>query len=209
MNAVALLDRPDLNVVICGNGEVPRGLREFVGNYSFCSIRAGLSDPELANQLAAAKVFVLATRMREGRRPSGEGYGMVLQEAQLAGVPVVAPAYGGSHEVFVDGLTGVAPVDESAEALANALRDLVDDASRLAQMGKEAAEWAYERLAPDPICRTSTKSPAVSCLLATMALDYFNHFPVVLELMGGECSRHIRDGVMWAIPWRHRCPAAR
>jgi glycosyltransferase involved in cell wall biosynthesis len=148
VQAVALLNRPDLNIVICGNGEVPRELREFVGRYSFCSLRAGLSDLELANQLAAAKVFVLATRMREGRRPSGEGYGMVLQEAQLAGVPVVAPAYGGSHEAFVDGLTGMAPVDESVGALANALGDLLADAGLLAQMGKEAAEWAYGRLAP-------------------------------------------------------------
>jgi phosphatidyl-myo-inositol dimannoside synthase len=148
LNAIALLNRPDLSLVICGTGEAPRELRELLSKYPFCHLRVGLSDSELANQLAAAKVFVLATRMRGGRRPCGEGYGMVLQEAQLAGAPVVAPAYGGSHEAFVEGLTGMAPVDERAETLANVLRKLLDDAKRLAEMGDYAAEWACERLFP-------------------------------------------------------------
>jgi len=147
--AVASLKQPGLNLVICGNGAVPNELRELVLKYPFCRLRSGISDLELANQLASAKIFVLATRMREGRRSCGEGYGMVLQEAQLAGAPVIAPAYGGSHEAFVQGLTGIAPVDEEAETLANVLRDLLADTNRLAQMGHDAAEWARTRFSPE------------------------------------------------------------
>ncbi|HUZ22860.1 MAG TPA: glycosyltransferase family 4 protein [Streptosporangiaceae bacterium] len=148
VSAVASLDRPDLSLVICGTGEAPRELRELLSSHTFCHLRVGLSDSELASQFAAARVFVLATRMRGGRRPCGEGYGIVLQEAQLAGAPVVAPAYGGSHEAFVEGVTGVAPVDEKAETLANVLRELLGDAKRLAKMGNDAAAWAYESLSP-------------------------------------------------------------
>jgi phosphatidylinositol alpha-1,6-mannosyltransferase len=148
VNAIASLNRTGLSLVICGTGEAPRELRALLCRYPFCHLRVGLSDSELASQLAAADIFVLATRMRGGRKPCGEGYGMVLQEAQLAGAPVVAPAYGGSHEAFVEGLTGVAPVDEKAETLADVLRDLLDDTKRLAQMSDDAAEWAYQRLFP-------------------------------------------------------------
>jgi len=134
--------------VVCGTGEPPLELRRTLERHSFCSLRVGLSDFELARQFAAAKLFVLATRMRRGRRASGEGYGMVLQEAQLAGVPVVAPAYGGSHEAFVDGLTGAAPVDESVGALGKTLAGLLGNAKTLDQMSRKAAEVADQRLNP-------------------------------------------------------------
>ena len=48
-------------------------------------------------------------RPRCGRRAVGEGFGLVLLEAQAAGTPVIAPAYGGSREAYVEGVTGVAP----------------------------------------------------------------------------------------------------
>ncbi len=148
IQAVAMLRRPGLELVVCGSGEAPAELEELLSRYSFCRLRAALSDSELAMQLASAKVFVLATRTRRGRRGCGEGYGMVLQEAQLAGSPVVGPAYGGSHEAFIEGVTGLAPADERAATLANVLENLLDDTKRLDEMAKDAAEWAYEMFAP-------------------------------------------------------------
>jgi glycosyltransferase involved in cell wall biosynthesis len=89
-------------------------------------VRAGLSDRDLADELAAADLFVLATQTRSGRRAVGEGFGLVLLEAQAAGTPVIAPAYGGSREAYIEGVTGVAPLDESAEALLRSLQDLLE-----------------------------------------------------------------------------------
>ena len=103
----------------------------------------------MANEFAAADLCVLATRTRFGRNPYGEGFGLVLIEAQVAGTPVVAPAYGGSNDAFIEGVTGVAPADESAGALAKTLGQLLGDRSRLAQMGKCAAEWSREFFAPE------------------------------------------------------------
>jgi hypothetical protein len=37
----------------------------------------------------------------------------VLIEAQVAGTPVIVPAYGGSSSAYVEGMTGAAPTDES------------------------------------------------------------------------------------------------
>ena len=81
-------------------------------------LRPGLTDHDLAAQFAASDLFVLASRTRSGRRPCGEGFGLVLLEAQVAGTAVVGPAHGGSPDAYLDGVTGATPRDESAAALA-------------------------------------------------------------------------------------------
>jgi glycosyltransferase involved in cell wall biosynthesis len=149
LDAVAALGRPDIRVTVCGSGEPSPDLLRLVAKHQRCILRPGLTDSELAHQLAAADLFVLATRTRPGRRPSGEGFGLVLLEAQVAGTPVVGPAYGGSHDAFIERITGVAPADETTEALAKVLGELLRDPRGLAQMGRRASEWARECFAPE------------------------------------------------------------
>jgi len=149
ISAVAGLGRSDIRLTVCGSGSVPDELSRVVRRHPWCTLRAGLSDCELAGELAAADLFVLATRTRVGRQVSGEGFGLSLLEAQVAGTPVVGPAYGGSRDAYIDRITGVAPLDESAEALTKTLDGLVTDPQRLGQMGKRAAAWARECSAPE------------------------------------------------------------
>jgi phosphatidyl-myo-inositol dimannoside synthase len=149
LQAVEMLARTDVSLTICGSGEASPELRSLVNHYPFCSLMPGLSDRELAQKLAQADLFVLATRTRPGRNPSGEGFGLVLLEAQVAGTPVVAPASGGSHDAYLDQVTGVAPAEETAESLYKTLDDLLRDRHRLVQMGQKAAEWARESFSPD------------------------------------------------------------
>ncbi len=147
--AVAALGRPDVSLTICGIGDPPASLLRLVSEYPWCTVRAGLSDGDLARELAAADLFVLATKTRSGRRVAGEGFGLVLVEAQAAGTPVIAPAYGGSREAYIEGVTGVAPADESAEALTRTLHDLLKDPARLAWMSGHAAQWTRQAFAPE------------------------------------------------------------
>jgi len=147
--ATAALGRPDVCLTICGSGEPPGDLLALVSKYSWCTIRPGLTDGDFARELAAADLFVLATQTRSGRRAVGEGFGLVLLEAQVAGTPVIAPAYGGSREAYVEGVTGVSPVDESEEMLTRTLDDLIKDQARLAIMGRQAARWAQEAFDPE------------------------------------------------------------
>jgi phosphatidylinositol alpha-1,6-mannosyltransferase len=147
--AVAALRRPDVRLTVCGSGHPPTALLRLVAEYSWCALQPGLSDRDLARELAAADLFVLATRTGSGGRAVGEGFGLVLLEAQAAGTPVVAPAYGGSRDAYVEGVTGVSPSDESAEALAKILDELLKDPSRLAWMGTRAARWAQQAFAPE------------------------------------------------------------
>jgi len=149
LDAVARLGRADVRMTLCGSGQAPEDLRRLIGSYPWCTLRTGLSNEELALQFAAADLFVLATRTRRGQDSSGEGFGMVLLEAQVAGTPVVGPAFGGSHEAFLHQVTGDAPVDETAQALSAVLDRLLKDPARLAQMGRQAAQWSRQCFAPD------------------------------------------------------------
>jgi len=149
IDAVAATGRSDVHLTICGSGDPPRDLLRVLEDHTWCTLRVGLTDVELAQQFAAADLFVLATRTGLGRHGSGEGFGLVLLEAQIAGTAVIAPAHGGSSDAYVEGVTGVAPADETAAALARVLVELLRSPSRLAWMGKRAADWARESFAPE------------------------------------------------------------
>jgi phosphatidylinositol alpha-1,6-mannosyltransferase len=59
-------------------------------------------------------------------------------------------AFDGSHDAFVDGVTGVAPADESGPTLAKVLDGLPGDRHQLAERGwVRAADWARERFDPE------------------------------------------------------------
>lgn len=148
VDTLRLLDDPRLHLTVCGSGPVPPDLQTLVDATPRCTLRVGLDDAALAEQFAATDVFVLATRTRTGDDASGEGFGLVLLEAQVAGTPVVAPAYGGSADAFHAGVTGLAPRDESAEALAAVLWPLTTDEHLRAEMGTAAAAWARSGFAP-------------------------------------------------------------
>jgi phosphatidyl-myo-inositol dimannoside synthase len=149
IEAVTAQGRKDIRLTICGSGEPPPDLLRLVSSHDWCTLRAGLTDGELAIQLASADLFVLATRTRIGRNSNGEGFGLVLLEAQVAGTPVIAPAHGGSSDAYMDGVTGAGPVNESAEALAKAISEMLQDPVRLELMRKHAAQWARESFAPE------------------------------------------------------------
>jgi glycosyltransferase involved in cell wall biosynthesis len=147
--AIAALGRADIRLTVCGSGEPSPDLIAHVRRYPWCTLHPDLTDAELATRFARAGLFVLATRTRPGRRPCGEGFGLVLLEAQVAGTAVVGPAHGGSPDAYVDGVTGATPRDESTQALAETLGELARQPARLADMGKQGAAWARERFAPD------------------------------------------------------------
>jgi phosphatidyl-myo-inositol dimannoside synthase len=157
VEAVTTLGLPGVCLTICGSGNPPADLLRLVSEHSWCVLRPGLSDDDLARELAAADLFVLATQTRSGRGAVGEGFGLVLLEAQAAGTPVIAPAYGGSREAYIEGITGVAPADESAEALTGTLHDLLKDPARLERMSGHAAQWTRQAFAPERYAQLTVK----------------------------------------------------
>ena len=148
LTAVAALDRPNIQVTVRGSsGDPPLALEQLVREHLCSALRPRCTDSELAHEFAKADLFVLATRTTGGWGSCGEGFGPVLLEALIAGTRIVGPAYGGSRDAYVDGVTGIAPADESAGELAKILDQL--DPARLAEMGRRAAEWARKCFSPE------------------------------------------------------------
>ena len=106
------------------------------------------SSESLLSCYADANVFALATRQQGPPQPYGEGFGIVLAEAALAGLPVVAPASGGSHDAFLEGVTGVSPRDQSIKSLTDVMSWLASHPMEALIMGTNGREWARQVFRP-------------------------------------------------------------
>jgi glycosyltransferase involved in cell wall biosynthesis len=87
--------------------------------------------PDVPELLRQSDVLVFSSR------PTGEGMPGVLIEAGLSGIPAVATAVPGAAAVLADGRTGVI-VEDSVDAMAGAVGQLLDDPVGRAAMGAAA-----------------------------------------------------------------------
>jgi glycogen(starch) synthase len=105
-----------------------------------------LSDRALAAALAAADAVVLPSKY--------EPFGIVALEAAAAGTPLVASTAGGLGEVVLDRVTGLSFAPGDTEALAGAVRSVLDDrpaAVRRARAAKSrlATDFDWSKIAED------------------------------------------------------------
>jgi len=82
-----------------------------------------------------------------------EAAGMVLIEAQAAGVPVVATRVGGIPEVVQDGITGILVPPKDPGALARAIRVLLQDKEMRMLMGSCGRERVRGRFSREGMGR--------------------------------------------------------
>lgn len=135
LDAVAALDDPRVQVAIGGDGSQREALlaqATRLGLSEQVHLLGRLSDSEVAGSMRAADVVVVPSRW--------EAFGIVALEAWRAGTPLVASVHGGMPEFIRDGVDGlvVDPVDP--EALASAIRGLLEapiTAADLAAAGSE------------------------------------------------------------------------
>jgi glycosyltransferase involved in cell wall biosynthesis len=118
-----------VEVEIAGNGTPPR---EHPENVRFL----GWVEPsELRELYARADVFVLPSL--------SEPWGMVLNEAAAAGLPLVATdAVGAAHDLIEDGVNGFVVPAGDAVALREAIAKLVDDPELRARAARRSHELA-------------------------------------------------------------------
>lgn len=139
--------RPDVHFVLYGDGQLLEESREQAR-------RLGLGENvhfpgrvnDLYRRLPLMDLFVLSSR--------SEGLPNVLIEAQALGVVPVTFDVGGCRETLDEGETGVLVREQTADALAAAVLDLVDDPERRAAMavrgrGMVRQRFAIERMLGD------------------------------------------------------------
>jgi phosphatidylinositol alpha-1,6-mannosyltransferase len=151
--AIARPTRPDLTVVVAGDGRDRRRLERRAERAGVPVRFLGrVADRDLPALYGCADVFAMVCRTRWGGLEQ-EGFGIVFLEAAACGVAQVAGASGGAADAVADGETGIVvrrPSD--AAEVARALAALLDDAERRQQMGKAARvraerEFGYDLLA--------------------------------------------------------------
>jgi phosphatidylinositol alpha-1,6-mannosyltransferase len=151
LHAVQLLARelPDLTAIVVGDGPERASLERLAARLGIddrVQFTGWLSSPEVQKRLRAADVFIGPSR--PGVDGTTEAQGLVFAEAMLAGLPVVATAFGGIVDAIRDGETGLTVPPGSPEAIAAAVRRLAGDAGlarRLAGRGRVLAMAGFTR----------------------------------------------------------------
>jgi len=132
----ALATVPETTFVVVGDGgrrsELEQLARE-LGVEARTRFLGYQTEPQ--DYLAGMDVVVQASRR--------DAMGLSILEAMAAGLPVVATDVGSTNEAVADGVTGFLVPPDDATALADRLRQLVDDAELRTRMGK-AARARYE-----------------------------------------------------------------
>lgn len=137
--------RPEAVLVILGEGPERESLERLSRDLGLGeSLRLPGRAGDVAAWLERADLFLHPARW--------EGFGLVLLEAMLASLPVVATRVSAIPEVVADGETGVLVEPDDPAALAGALERVLfsaELAQRLGEGGRERArsEFAVERMA--------------------------------------------------------------
>ena len=118
---------PDARLAILGSGPLEPALRAQIGSLGLGDAVVLPGRLEIRDWLERADVFVHTSRW--------EGFGIVLLEAMLAGLPVVATRVSAVPEVVADGETGLLVEAGDAAALAAALDRLLGEPELARRLG--------------------------------------------------------------------------
>ncbi|MBI5947732.1 MAG: glycosyltransferase family 4 protein [Chloroflexi bacterium] len=146
IDAVAMLDDLPVELVLVGDGRVRADLERRAAAALPGRVRFRGQRQNIAAEYASFDILALTS--------DREGLPLVLLEGAAAGLPVVATSTPGSDEAVADGVTGILAPAGDVEAVASALRRLVEDPVLRARMGaagrtRVAAVFSEERMARD------------------------------------------------------------
>ena len=142
--AEATYDRPDWRLLILGEGGQRASLEQAVAQLDLAdrvSLPGVKSDPWAFYRKAA--IFVSSSRH--------EGFGVALCEAMAAGCAVIATdCPSGPREIVTDGIDGLLVTAGDIDAMAKALRNLIEDEDLRSKLAANAPQVA-QRFHPDTI----------------------------------------------------------
>jgi glycosyltransferase involved in cell wall biosynthesis len=141
---------PEARLAILGSGPLEAETRRLVAELGLDDAVTLPGRTDIRDWLERADVFVHTSRW--------EGFGIVLLEAMLAGLPVVATRVSAVPEVVADGETGllVEPGDDTG--LADALGALLGDGARAAALGEAGRKRARDEFS---VARMTERTLAV------------------------------------------------
>ncbi len=144
---------PDAELVVVGDGDDRPRLERLatrLGLNGRVRFRGLMDDNGVAQAYVGARVFALPGRARLGRKPEGEGFGLVFLEAAAAGLPCVAGRAGGAVEAVEHEVTGLLVDPEEPQQVGFAFGRFLQDPALARRMGEAgrariAREFRYEQ----------------------------------------------------------------
>ena len=121
-------EHPDARLAILGSGPLEAETRGLAASLRLADAVTLPGRTEIRDWLERADVFVHTSRW--------EGFGIVLLEAMLAGLPVVATRVSAVPEVVAEGETGTLVEAGDVEAVARELAGLLGDPERRRRLGE-------------------------------------------------------------------------
>ena len=138
------LKHPAVCYDIVGEGPLRSRLEKLIaelGLQQAVRLHGALGGAEVKRLLSEAHLFLLASVSVEGDQ---EGQGLVLQEAQAAGLPVVATNHGALPEGLVAGQSGFLVPERDTPALAERLHHLAQHPETWPAMGRAGRKFVEE-----------------------------------------------------------------
>ena len=156
VRALALLRAEQRPVTLTVVGEGPErealgALARSLGVDGAVAFTGGLAPRAVADEYRRATALLLpAVTDWKGEQ---EGFGMVLVEAMLNALPVVATRSGGIPDVITHEETGLLVPERDPGALARSVGRVLDDPVLAERLGRRGTEEVRRRFAPDAIAR--------------------------------------------------------
>ena len=135
-------DFPQLRYDIIGDGPLQRSLNELVKSLGLEGkvVFHGARDKEFVREKMHAAHILLFTSVT-AQNGDQEGQGVVLQEAQASGLPVIVSKHGGLPESILPGKSGLLVPERDTEAIASQLRFLLENPDMWKKMGEEGRDF--------------------------------------------------------------------
>jgi len=128
-------EKKNIKLVIIGEGSFKDRLIDLVSNKQWCEkVFFVGSQNNVPDWLSAFDIYIQPSR--------AEGLSLAVIEALSVGIPVIATDVGGTNELLDGGKSGVLISKGSAEAIADAVKSLIDNVELRKKLSGKALEQA-------------------------------------------------------------------
>lgn len=147
IKAVAKVSESHPNIVyrIVGDGPLRESLEKLIvelGVSDKVKLLGWMTQDEVRQLYASAQIFILSSVTASNG--DQEGQGLVLQESQAIGLPVLSTLHNGIPDGVLDGKTGFLVPERDVDALAEKLDYLVEHPEVWAEMGQNGRAYVEE-----------------------------------------------------------------
>ncbi|HPA09387.1 MAG TPA: glycosyltransferase [Treponemataceae bacterium] len=137
---------PDLRYYMVGSGTLDKDLRDqatALGILDICDFVGSCTGEKVKEFYGTCEVFTLpSVTASNGDK---EGQGLVIQEAQICGMPVVTTRHNGIPDGLLDGETGYLVEEADVDALADKLKLLLENEQLRRSFGKKGKTFVSSK----------------------------------------------------------------